>query len=427
VNIVLGLPLQLRLAGLFALGLILGSFLNWAVYQWGWNVRPISPWSAAPGVRRRWSDRLPVVGWWLLRRESHVHGSGFWLRPLIVELGFASALAALYWWDTVQGGWMPLIEDGPAPPGHLPTTNLLWVAHLQFLSHAILLAMMLVASLIDLDEKTIPDLLTVPGTILGLLLATACVWCLPMNEAWQTVAGAPPNVEIEFLTVTAPNAWPAGFFPGTPPSLVIALGCWLGWCFALLPRYWRARRGQAVAAAIFLRHLRREPWTVVVGALALVGAILIALAWRYCPLSSWTALATSLVGMAVGGGCIWAVRLIGTAALGKDAMGFGDVTLMAMIGSFLGWQPCLFIFFMAPFFGLVLGVLQWLLRRGSEIPYGPFLCLAACCVVLGWPAFWAWGLPIFELSWLVPLMMLICSVLLILLLGLLRAVRGLMG
>ena len=57
-------------------------------------------------------------------------------------------------------------------------------------------------------------------------------------------------------------------------------------------------------------------------------------------------------------------------------MGFGDVTLMMMVGAFLGWQAGVVIFFLAPFAGLVVGVLQLVLRRDDEIPYGPFLCLA---------------------------------------------------
>jgi len=53
---------------------------------------------------------------------------------------------------------------------------------------------------------------------------------------------------------------------------------------------------------------------------------------------------------------IWSVRIIGGWSLGREAMGFGDVTLLAMIGTFLGWQACLLVFFLAPFAGIVIGV-----------------------------------------------------------------------
>ena len=69
-------------------------------------------------------------------------------------------------------------------------------------------------------------------------------------------------------------------------------------------------------------------------------------------------------------------------------MGFGDVTLMAMIGAFLGWQACLIVFFLAPLAGLVLGLVQLILRRGKHIPYGPFLCLAALATIVGWATIW---------------------------------------
>ena len=69
-------------------------------------------------------------------------------------------------------------------------------------------------------------------------------------------------------------------------------------------------------------------------------------------------------------------------------MGFGDVTLMAMIGAFLGWQAGLLVFFLAPFAGIVLGLLVVVLRRDSEIPYGPFLCLGAVAVLVFWASFW---------------------------------------
>jgi len=52
-----------------------------------------------------------------------------------------------------------------------------WTTLATFLSHAILLTLMAAASLIDFDEKTIPDGVTTPGTLLALALAAA----LPMS------------------------------------------------------------------------------------------------------------------------------------------------------------------------------------------------------------------------------------------------------
>ena len=80
-------------------------------------------------------------------------------------------------------------------------------------------------------------------------------------------------------------------------------------------------------------------------------------------------------------------------------MGFGDVTLLAMIGAFLGWQATVVVFFLAPLAGAVVGLGRLLLRGDKEIPYGPFLCLAAAVTVLAWPQLWDLGYPYFSLGW----------------------------
>ena len=77
----------------------------------------------------------------------------------------------------------------------------------------------------------------------------------------------------------------------------------------------------------------------------------------------WHALAWSLVGAIVGWVLIDVVRRIAEFALGRPAMGAGDVTLMAMIGAFLGWQATVIAFFIAPILALVLGPLA---RRVSK-------------------------------------------------------------
>ena len=116
--------------------------------------------------------------------------------------------------------------------------------------------------------------------------------------------------------------------------------------------------------------------------------------------------------MAASGGLIWIVRILGAATLRREAMGFGDVTLMAMIGALLGWQTGVLIFFMAPLIAIGAGLLTLILRREREIPYGPYLCLATLLTILFWADLWPWAeSQIFILGRWVPAILVACLVL----------------
>jgi len=398
---------------LFLLGVCAGSLANLGIYRLAWHPRRIGPWSRPDekAPPRRWHDRLPITGWLGLRREAGLHGAGFWVRPMLLELLCGIAFAALYWWEIGQSGLLP-----PNVPRPLPAD---WIAvlHYQFAAHLILIALMLVASMIDVDEKTIPDSITVPGTLLGLLIA-----CLLPSSLLPDVIPQQGGVALRFLHVTSPHPWPpqlAGF--PRAGSLAIGLGCWWLWCAALLPRTWYARHGWRRALQLCAARVARHPATYGILAMCLVGTPGIAAVWFFNG-DGWIGLLSGLVGMAAGGGLVWMVRIIGSAALKKEAMGFGDVTLMAMIGAFLGWQTCLVVFFIAPLAGLVVGLVQLVLLRDNEIPYGPFLCLAAVVAIVFWAAIWERIWPILSLGdgWFAPLIVLACLGLMGVMLGLWR-------
>jgi len=407
-----------RLAALFFVGAALGSLVNWAIYTFAWHSRPISPWGPTPddAAQRGWFDRLPIVGWFALRREAALHGPRFWLRPLLIELCSGAAVAALYWWEVCQLG---LVR------GQLPAAALIPALplHFEFVSHVLLLVLMLAASFIDIDEKLIPDEITLPGALLGLLLAAALPLSLlphvderaaPPVAGVQLLPGAHGGAwYLEPVTVISPHAWPPPWGgAGTWTALTIALGCYWLWCFALTPRIWRGRQGTLRTIGIILARVRRELGRSPLREILVVGTVAIVAIWALAPEGNWAGLLTSLVGLAASGGIVWAVRLIGAAALRKEAMGFGDVTLMMMIGAFLGWQAGLILFFIAPFAGLVIGLLQLILRRDDVIPYGPFLCLAAAAVVVAWAPIWNWAQPLFGLGLLVPAALVVCLTLL---------------
>ncbi len=88
----------------------------------------------------------------------------------------------------------------------------------------------------------------------------------------------------------------------------------------------------------------------------------------------------SVVGALVGGGSLLAVWAVWRVLRGMDAMGFGDIKLMAMMGAFLGALPAmLFIILFACLAGTAVGIpLMIKQQRGLKLmlPFGPFLALS---------------------------------------------------
>jgi hypothetical protein len=90
------------------------------------------------------------------------------------------------------------------------------------------------------------------------------------------------------------------------------------------------------------------------------------------------------MGYLIGGGLVWLVRIAGSLAFGKEAMGMGDVHLMAGVGAALGWTHSTLAFFGAAFVGLAWAILGRIAggRFQRMLPYGPFLAVSTVLVVL---------------------------------------------
>jgi leader peptidase (prepilin peptidase)/N-methyltransferase len=402
------LPLEVRLLLVFLFSALVAGQLNRGIYRLAWNQRDIGPWSrtARGAPRRHWSDRIPIVGWFGLRRETSLHRRRYWLRPLLIELLFAIGMAGLYWLE-ISGRLVAM----PLPLGR---PDIVSVLHIQFVAHFLLISLMVVATFIDIDEKTIPDAITIPGTLLGLMIGAA----VPQSRLLIIV----PGPSVTNLLLTSPIPWWDGLDDNL--GLWIGIACFLAWCYALLPKTWWTRSGPIKAVRYLAASIARDPLTKWIGGLALFGCLVIVYFWRGGG-PGWQAGLSSLVGLAFGGGLVWAVRFVAGWALRKEAMGFGDVTLMAMIGSYVGWQPALLIFFLAPLAGMVIAVSQWILTRQPEIAYGPFLCAATLTLIVFWGSIWAnWGLDIFGLGVFVPILVGVCLLLMAVLLFVWRVVSS---
>jgi leader peptidase (prepilin peptidase)/N-methyltransferase len=276
--------------GVFAIGTVVGSFLNVCIYRIPWQKSVIWPGSRCPKCLHpiAASDNIPIVGWLALRGECRTCGAPIAARYPLVEALVGLLFVAVYVVDVVEG---PRTPWGEIPPE----------AMLRWFYHAILVALLVAATFMDYDLTIIPGQITETGMAAGLILGTLWPAIRPVPALASTHGG----------------------------------GFWVG-----------------------------------------------------------------LFGLAVGAGLTQSVRILGSLALRREAMGFGDVTLMGMIGAFLGWQAAVLTFFLAPFFGLAhaLGkLLQYVGKRlrgaqsssaDREIPFGPYLSMAAVILLLSWRGLW---------------------------------------
>ncbi len=88
----------------------------------------------------------------------------------------------------------------------------------------------------------------------------------------------------------------------------------------------------------------------------------------------------SLLGILIGGGCLFAIAFTYELITKREGMGGGDVKLLAMLGAFLGWKSLFFILFVSSLLGAVVGI-SMMIAKGKDmkyaVPFGPFLSIAA--------------------------------------------------
>jgi leader peptidase (prepilin peptidase)/N-methyltransferase len=93
----------------------------------------------------------------------------------------------------------------------------------------------------------------------------------------------------------------------------------------------------------------------------------------------------SLIGIALGGGILYAIAAAYYAVRREEGLGMGDVKMLAMIGAFLGWKAVLVTLILSSFAGAIVGIAIIAMTRGNmrlALPFGTFLSLGALAAML---------------------------------------------
>lgn len=103
----------------------------------------------------------------------------------------------------------------------------------------------------------------------------------------------------------------------------------------------------------------------------------------------------SLAGLVVGGGLLWGIAEVWYRLRKVEAMGFGDVKMLAMIGAVLGVRLVILTFILSSMLGGVVGAILLATRRAdlaTKVPFGTMLAAAALVASLYGEALVAWYL-----------------------------------
>jgi len=367
-----------------AFGCCIGSFLNVVIYRLPREKSLVSPGSACPGCGKpiRFYDNIPLVSWLLLRAKCRQCGTRISARYFLVELLTGSVFLGLYLVYFHTGVRPGMQVDGG------------WFVYLIYL---VLLAAFIAGSGIDLELWIIPLSICWLVTAAGLLGSAA---------AGYIVA---PTLLAQHSLLPIASVATGALGLGGAVGLAVALGLLRT---GLLKRSYEVpetAEGQAEPVKKeaesregvtpfgdepeFNHRLESLREIVFLTPIIVCAIAAHALGTRPGPVATWWAgvlevpavagFFGSLFGYFVGCAVVWATRVFGTLAFGKEAMGLGDVHLMGAAGTVIGPVMVVIAFFVAPFFGLGWALFQMFFKKIRQIPYGPFLSLAVFTVMIG--------------------------------------------
>jgi leader peptidase (prepilin peptidase)/N-methyltransferase len=148
----------------FAVGAVMGSFGNVVIHRLPLGSSIVTPGSRCPSCSAaiRWYDNIPILSYLFLRARCRACGDKISIRYPLVEALTGCLFTGLVWRSGIQ-----------------PVTIVL----------ALFCWALVVVTFIDLDHRIIPDVISLPGTLLGLAASLVPGFPRPVDSLLGTIAG----------------------------------------------------------------------------------------------------------------------------------------------------------------------------------------------------------------------------------------------
>jgi len=365
----------------FFMGAGIGSFLNVVIYRLPRGMSVNQPRrSFCPSCKNQipmWLN-IPIVSWILLRGKCAKCGCSISPRYLGVELLTGLLFYAVF--REVGGDWAAFKVWGPA-------MLCLWL----------FTALLVAGSFIDIEHFILPHEITIGGTFAGLLCAT---WvpslvgeelhlrgfmislasaALGMGGLWLVVELGKLAFGRRRQRFDSPTAWNVTQPDDNEPPVVTLGGEQTSWADI----FFRASDRMIVTCPELktnegsYKNVTAELW---MEKLKIRHAESSLEEFKMENVTLLEGTTTNIV-------------------IPREAMGFGDVLLLMMIGSFTGWKCVLFTVLAASVLGTVIAGLSRLLGRsewGQKIPFGPYLAAGAMIWVFQGPELLEWYLGLMQ-------------------------------
>ncbi len=352
------------------IGSLIGSFGNVVVWRLPRGESVAFPPSHCPNCNHRLGplELVPVLSWLTLRgRCRHCHARISPRYPLVEALMAAVFLVVALRWPPVSAG-------------------------LAFLPLWAVLAMLLMAALIDVDHYILPDVLTLPAVALGILGAFLTTEATDLPSPSAALVGALAGAGVLAL-INRIGALVLRRFADTKERLFpisldqVNVAAVAG---ALAGPWWGIAAG---AASVLLNLATRRALRLPEGLAYGLWAVALVLSTTTFTVPTVTAVSGSVLAAgawALLGAVYWWINDLAkpdpTSQAEEDqepvAMGFGDVKLAAALGALLGWEKLLVCVLFAVVLGALFGVVGRLVGGKRVIPFGPYLLAGGLTALL---------------------------------------------